>query len=493
MAVYYFRNTGDVNWGTATNWSLTDGGIGDGAVPTATDDAFFTANSGNCTTNTTSRTCLTLICSGYTNTLTLTNPLLVLGTITLSGSMTIAGASNLVAGATATFTSNGCNIPNLRIGNTTAITLTCADTLNITNLQVAGNNSSTFTINNNSLNVSGNFILGTSTNTNTSAGSTIINLTGTGTWSQNVAGSSFLNTININTSGTISCGTTISYGTGTLTYINGNVIANSTTLVIIATCTLNINNISWGNLTTTNSITITLLSNVIILGNFIFGSTTTSAVVINGNSVLVGGNFTTSTTTANITGTSVIVLNGTGTVNLTSQTTGGFANSLQINTSGIITFATGGLRKSGGIMTYTSGIVNARALTLRIVATTTLINIHKVFIPTVIITNGITVTMNQFFSGIPNRSTSVTSLTTGSSYTVSFQDTFEKVFKFVNLSDCVFSRPLQAILLTNNRSFRNVGLRINNQSPNSVSKNLPSVLDNMTYPTFSLTSDPTIN
>jgi len=50
MATYYFRNVG-TDWGTAANWSLTNGGGATGAVPTASDDALFTINSGNCTSS----------------------------------------------------------------------------------------------------------------------------------------------------------------------------------------------------------------------------------------------------------------------------------------------------------------------------------------------------------------------------------------------------------------------------------------------------------
>ena len=164
MAIYFFRNTGDVNWGTATNWSLSDGGPADGAVPTAADDARFTANSGNCTTNASARVCLTLNCTGYTNTLTLTQVLTVGGNITLSGTMTIAGASQLRISASGTVTGNGCNIPNFRIGVTVSLNCILADVLSIDNLLIGGNNATTFTINGNSININGNLTLGTAAN-----------------------------------------------------------------------------------------------------------------------------------------------------------------------------------------------------------------------------------------------------------------------------------------------------------------------------------------
>ena len=81
MATYYFRNTGDSNWGTATNWSFTSGGPGNGSVPTSNDDAILDSNSGNCTTNTTDRSCKNLNTTGYVNTLNLNRNLNVYGNI----------------------------------------------------------------------------------------------------------------------------------------------------------------------------------------------------------------------------------------------------------------------------------------------------------------------------------------------------------------------------------------------------------------------------
>ena len=61
MATYYFRNTGNTAWNTASNWSLTDGGGPTGVVPTATDDAYFTSNSGSCVVAGTVGVCTNLI------------------------------------------------------------------------------------------------------------------------------------------------------------------------------------------------------------------------------------------------------------------------------------------------------------------------------------------------------------------------------------------------------------------------------------------------
>lgn len=371
MATYYFRNTGDVNWGTATNWSLSDGGPADGAVPTAADGARFTANSGNCTTNTSSRVCLTLICTGYIRTLTLTNQLTVGGTITLSATMTIAGVARLLLSASATITGNGCLIPLLRIGSAGSITCTLGDVLSVNDLLVAGNNAATFTINGNSININTNLTIGTGGNTNTSTGTTVFNLVGTGTWSHNVSATQLRNTTNINTSGTITCSGTLSYGVGGLTYVTGTVNALSATLTVLSAATLNVNGINWGAVTMGNSVTITLSSNLQCNGNFIFGSTTASSTVLNGNTITVGGNLSTAATSGVLSGTTIIEMIGTGSVNLTTQSTGSFRSPLRINTSGTITIV-GSMRVANSSITHVSGTVVTTGSTLTILGSYTL-------------------------------------------------------------------------------------------------------------------------
>ena len=98
MASYYFRNTGNTDWGTATNWSLTDGGLATGLVPTASDDAFFSNNSGNCVTNAPSKVCLNLDFTqgtGFVGSFQNSNGLTIGGNITLNGAMTYSGTGTL--------------------------------------------------------------------------------------------------------------------------------------------------------------------------------------------------------------------------------------------------------------------------------------------------------------------------------------------------------------------------------------------------------------
>jgi len=98
MAAKYARATGG-NWNTDSTWSTTSGGAADTTAPTAADDCFLDASSGNVTIAATA-VGRSLNCTGYTGTLTHN------ASITLSLGDATAGASNIalkmVAGMTYT-------------------------------------------------------------------------------------------------------------------------------------------------------------------------------------------------------------------------------------------------------------------------------------------------------------------------------------------------------------------------------------------------------
>ena len=225
MATYYFRNVG-TDWNTASNWSTTDGGGADGAVPTAADDAYFTSNSGSCTISTASRVCKTLIFSGvgagnYANTFTLNNTLTVSGNITLSASMTFSGTSTITVNTTSTLTSNGKTMTcNLTLTGA-SVTVTLGD-----NVTIDGNFSlGAQTITGNTLYVGGGLI-------QTAAGiastfNSNIELIGTGNITSLSSNASFIGTGNltINTSGTYTITLLTIYGNNrSLIYTTGNVV-----------------------------------------------------------------------------------------------------------------------------------------------------------------------------------------------------------------------------------------------------------------------------
>lgn len=125
MAIYYFRNTGSTSFNTTTNWSTTiDGSESAGIVPSSSDTATFTSNSGNCNLDVAGKTLavLNFVNGSYVRTFTFTNSLTVSGNVTFASGMTIAGSGGLtLTGAASTITGNGVTCP---IVLTTAVSLT---------------------------------------------------------------------------------------------------------------------------------------------------------------------------------------------------------------------------------------------------------------------------------------------------------------------------------------------------------------------------------
>lgn len=108
---------GTGNWdATTTHWSLTSGGAAGAAVPTATDDVYFDANSGGgiVTVNTATRLCLSLSFRGTSGTSDFTGSFASsgTGTNTISGGL-ILSPSATYSGYTATMTFNGAAAFNI--------------------------------------------------------------------------------------------------------------------------------------------------------------------------------------------------------------------------------------------------------------------------------------------------------------------------------------------------------------------------------------------
>lgn len=429
MATYYFRNTGDVNWGTASNWSLTDGGGATGAVPTSADDAYFTSNSGNCTVNTSSRVCKTLIFSGvgagnYAGTFTMSQQLTVSGSVTLSATMTVAGTSTLVINATATLTSNGKTWTGGFQYLTPSTTLTFGDNWTFNGAVDVGGSTNMFIAGNKTITCTGSF----NTRQLNTAGSLVSwLLTGTGTWSA-IAGS-YTGNITINTAGTITCSGNIYISNANFTYTAGTVVTTGSTFNILGTCTVNSAGITWNNIITGNPVqvqpaSITLTSNLTVSGNF----TTSSGnhfCSISGAlySVFVGGNLTHSSSTQNLSGTATLVMNGTGAI----STAGGSTNGITINTN--ITSASvtlSGTVNYGGSGTLTLSNNLGGSGTLTLFSSCTIVGngysipnltfLNNSSITLTVSTSDFTVTGNMIFSTITNTAT-----VTGASRTINIQ------------------------------------------------------------------------
>lgn len=342
MASRYWVTGGDGNWGSTNNWSTTSGGGGGSAVPLATDDVFFDANSPNCTVNTSNRVALSLKTTGYTNTISMGSL-----NITVSGALTLGTKANHITATTgrivlqtaATHTSSGVTIPNLQFqGNVTHV---LADNFNVTNLYL-GNASNGPTINSSQISVSGNLDMSPSS-TGTLTGSSVIVMAGTGNVVFPTSTGVLRSPLTINTSGTITFASgTFRYNTGTLTYTAGTVVASSTTFdnVSVAVTLATGTGITWSSMNLTGSVTVT--NNADSYTNALKLAGTTNALVLTGNKFYVAGSVTNNVTSGTVSGTAEIIVTNTATLSAPSITTGKLTCLFTINApSKTVTVSTG--------------------------------------------------------------------------------------------------------------------------------------------------------
>lgn len=90
---YWVGGTNTWNTTAGTKWALTSGGVGGQAVPTASDDVIFDANSGTGATIVTLGTTASVLSINFTN---------YIGTFTFGGSITVSGTMTLGTGTTYT-------------------------------------------------------------------------------------------------------------------------------------------------------------------------------------------------------------------------------------------------------------------------------------------------------------------------------------------------------------------------------------------------------
>ena len=143
-----------------------------------------------------------------------------------------------------------------------------------------------------------------------------------------------------------------------------------------------------------------------------------------------------------------------------------------------------------GTIRYVRGIFNKNGR-FTILLSCIIIDFNKCIIDNIQLQGGQTITMNEFFSGSPSKVINIVSSNVSSNYTIAFQDGFEKIAKFVDISNCTLSKPLQLLVITNSKkSSTNIGIRYINQSPNGIAKNQPSV-NLTTFGAGGLLPDPT--
>ena len=339
MAANNFQSGGvDNNWGTTGNWSL-------GSVPTSNDGniATFNASSPNCTVNTSARVCNHIDFSAYTNTITMTNNISVSGNVTLGASMGVSGTGTLLVKTTSNMTSNGKTWPNNLTLNGSTFTATLIDNWAVTGAYTQGDSSSTVTLNGAfTMTVSGNLNLGAAAGGIAAGSATVIAGT-SGTQSLTNGGGTCRVNLTFNAAGTVTMPATFSFNTGTLTYTAGTVDASGTTLTCNgANTTLAVNGLTWGAVTLSGVATITLSENVNCAGLLTLGSTT-NALAVNGNAINCSGGVRLGGSSALVTGTTVIQVIATQTLDAPSLTSGSIANPIVINApGGTVTIATAG-------------------------------------------------------------------------------------------------------------------------------------------------------
>jgi len=409
-----FTGAVNSNWGTAGNWDT-------GVLPSATgagSDAIFNASSPNCTVNITTAVCRNLNFTGYTNTITMTNGILVGSastanpghTVTLSPTMGISGTGSIStrANGTTTLTSNGRVWPNgFGINNNFVAAnsiATLTDNWTVQNLFLGPGTNHAMTLQGAfTITVNGNFVYSSVGNASrviaNAAALTTIKLAGTGTWSVaatfvGVANSviGFGVSIVIDTPGTITIadnccfGGSVSVAGTNFTYVSGTVIHNGTFHLLGNQggngYSINLNGSSSTSATTTsstgvnfNNLAFTTFSvgaspgacaitgNVCVVGTLLTNplSATKAPILTSGGTIYANGNFvhnggmrSTSSTIVVLQGASVTYSESGAS---TSNVSWGTAWQIQINTTGSVTISTIIGFRDAGSFTYTAGAV----------------------------------------------------------------------------------------------------------------------------------------
>jgi hypothetical protein len=401
---------GGGNWNVGSTW---DGGV----VPLTTDDVVLNAASGQVTITATAQ-CVDINFTGYTNTITFNANLTITGDLTRSASVfSYAGTGGIIiAGTTAQIISTtsvawtipvtfGGASPSISING--AFNITAPLTLSSTTSPVIAR-ANVFDLTEN-VHPSGNITISSN---GTYTGSANIVVSGSNNQTLTASGNHQIrNNLTIDkTGGVLTLSGTLNYNTGTLTYVasGGTVNAGSSTLNIGASATLNTNGITWNNVTTSGTTTLTLSSNfnitnltvnsgcnlsfsgtgLSISGNLTMGGagngastfnvpnnltitnfstffqSATNNYTLNGNTISITGNITVNMNNNNgVLGNTTLKMIGNGNLTFSNSSNTNFiSNPFTIDTLGTIT--TVGLGTplfSSSTITYTSGTITGVA------------------------------------------------------------------------------------------------------------------------------------
>jgi RHS repeat-associated protein len=272
------------------------------------------------------------------------------GTLTTSGSTVIfKGTSPTIAG---THTLTGVSF-----SPTAASTVTISNALTVSGTLTYNGSSNAITVNTGTINLTGNLI--TNNTASTGGGSTLLNITGTGT--QTATGYTTtpgpLGPINISkTGGTLTLSNSLNAGgdwtysasSTTLTPGSSTVVFTKTSPTITGTHTLN--NISFSP---TAASTVTIANALTVSGTLTYNGTS-NAITVNTGTINVTGNLTTNNTASSGGGSTLLNFSGTGTQTLTGYTTtpGPLGPITITKTGGTLTFSN--TINAGGDWTYSA-------------------------------------------------------------------------------------------------------------------------------------------
>lgn len=287
--------------------------------------------------------------------------------VRFGGSATLTYVAGTVVASTPFYVMNTCSLDVAAINfngfqiNGTSTVCTLLDDITI-NGELRFNGSTACTVNGFNLICNGSVYVQASY---TVGGTTTIQLVGTGTWTHQTVSYMALGIV-INTSGTITFGGNgLRLGGGNSLIYTAGTLAGSYFLYFGGNKTLDLNSSVWLSASNALASTITLLSDLHLIGELRNGS---GIWTINGAyTVYFGGNLTRSSNTV-FSGTASLVMNGTGTwSDIYSNQVFGF--DLTINTSGTITIS--GVVRINEAFTYVTGTVITTGSTLVLPSTTT--------------------------------------------------------------------------------------------------------------------------
>jgi len=516
MAEYIFTGATNSNWGTITNWFNQTTGLPATSLPTSIDDVIFDASSPNCTVNTSARVCKSLSFEYYTNTITMSFGITVSGNFVLGSAMFINGTGAITVNANSTIASFGKTWPNaLNLTGATTLKIFADDftvdgllTISACAIQADPTKApNAKIIANNGLNVSNIQAYPTSSATGTTITPLPIYLRG-GTFT--AGGLANLLHLYIDGNVKFTGGMNISGNdaftiASKIVYVSGNVDAGLAKLYASRNITLNTGkNLVFNEVSSTSGgqLTFTLEGD---LHTFIFApyklsgnnviKTSNEKIYVYGGLYPAGGG---------INSQADIYLRNVPILSLKNSSGGGNPdpyNSGEISPINANVYLEGDvkfmntIKMTGGSINYVYGNIDTSQLkTFYIEASISLNGFNNIPLPYVNVTKeNLNVTMDEFFTGTPNKLCDI-SCFNNKQFTVTFTTPFEKIAKFVSVTNCTVSRPQQLIILTNQKFNTNidtnVGIRYRNLNPNGFSKNESSQLSRQTGLPGGLVGDP---